>query len=285
MPTFQSNGKDSNDQVERSRNTVVIVQSSQPLAGRLLISFPKEHNNLNDLAHVARKYHVVLISDEIYGLLHHTAQHISIARFYPEGTIISSGLSKWCGAGGWRLGTFSFPSNLRWLQDAMAIVASETYTATSAPIQYAAITAFKGGDYMEEYLHKSRKILRELSRILLAKLRSFHVVVPQPHGAFYFFPDFEYYREKLKKRGIFTSVELCKRILNDTGVAMLPGNDFGRQPEELTARIAYVAFNGKEVLEATNDINNHHLNYSFYEKHCAELIEAIDQLGNWFDTL
>ena len=62
-----------------------------------------------------------------------------VARFYPEGTIISSGLSKWAGAGGWRLGTFLFPPELRWLLDGMAVVASETFTATSAPIQYAAV--------------------------------------------------------------------------------------------------------------------------------------------------
>ena len=242
-------------------------------------------DRLKELARVARKYHVVLISDEIYGLLHHTAQHISIARYYPEGTIISSGLSKWCGAGGWRLGTFSFPSNLRWLQDAMAIVASETYTATSAPIQYAAIKAFNGGDFMEEYLHGIRKILRELARILYNKLNSFHMEVPQPQGAFYFFPSFEYYREKLKKWGILTSVELCNRILNDTGVAMLPGSDFGRQPEELTARIAYVDFNGKEAIEAVNVSNDITLNHSFFQNHCPKVIRAIDKLGEWLQSL
>ncbi|MFW5710084.1 MAG: pyridoxal phosphate-dependent aminotransferase, partial [Bacteroidota bacterium] len=113
-------------------------------------TYPIERLKL--LAKVARKYKVVLISDEIYGLMHHNAQHVSVARFYPEGTIISNGLSKWCGAGGWRLGTFTFPSTLHWLRDAMAIVASETFTATSAPIQYAAITAFEGGDDIDEYL-------------------------------------------------------------------------------------------------------------------------------------
>ena len=55
---------------------------------------------LKKLAEVARKYKVILLADEIYGELHHTGQHVSIARFYPEGTIVSSGLSKWCGAGG-----------------------------------------------------------------------------------------------------------------------------------------------------------------------------------------
>ena len=57
-----------------------------------------------------------MLSDEIYGELHHKGQHVSIARFYPEGTIVSGGLSKWCGAGGWRLGPrvkFPTPSPLK----------------------------------------------------------------------------------------------------------------------------------------------------------------------------
>ena len=45
------------------------------------------------LAKVAREHRVILLSDEIYGELHHKGQHVSIARFYPEGTIMSSGLS------------------------------------------------------------------------------------------------------------------------------------------------------------------------------------------------
>ena len=59
-------------------------------------------SQLEALADVARRYEIVLLSDEIYGELHHDGLHLSLARFYPEGTIISSGLSKWCGAGGWR---------------------------------------------------------------------------------------------------------------------------------------------------------------------------------------
>ena len=58
-------------------------------------------DELKDIADVARRFKLVLLSDEIYGQLHHRGEHVSVARYYPEGTIISSGLSKWCGAGGW----------------------------------------------------------------------------------------------------------------------------------------------------------------------------------------
>ncbi|MBT3800741.1 MAG: aminotransferase class I/II-fold pyridoxal phosphate-dependent enzyme, partial [Bacteroidetes bacterium] len=50
-------------------------------------TYPLER--LKQLAQVARKYRVILVSDEIYGMLHHNNKHVSIARFYPEGTIIS----------------------------------------------------------------------------------------------------------------------------------------------------------------------------------------------------
>jgi len=76
------------------RGIDILNYSSSPTSR----TYPLERLKL--LAKVARKYRVILISDEIYGLTHHTGQHVSIERFYPEGTIISSGLSKWCGAGG-----------------------------------------------------------------------------------------------------------------------------------------------------------------------------------------
>ncbi|MBN2313090.1 MAG: aminotransferase class I/II-fold pyridoxal phosphate-dependent enzyme, partial [Sedimentisphaerales bacterium] len=79
--------------------------------------------DLEEIARIAKKHEMIILSDEIYGQLHHEGNHISIARFYPERTVISSGLSKWCGAGGWRLGTFVFPSTLEWLLNSMAAVA------------------------------------------------------------------------------------------------------------------------------------------------------------------
>ncbi|MFQ5709119.1 MAG: pyridoxal phosphate-dependent aminotransferase [bacterium] len=237
---------------------------------------------LKALAQVARKYRVILLSDEIYGELHHNSHHVSIARFYPEGTIISSGLSKWCGAGGWRLGTFVFPNSLHWLRDAMAVVASETYTATSAPIQYAAVRAFKGSADIEEYLHQSRRILRALGRHIAHQLSEVGVVVPEPKGAFYLFPDFCQFREVLKHRGIGTSEEFCRRLLRDTGVAILPGTSFGRMPDELTARIAYVDFDGARALEAAQQTPRYKVReIDFLKVYCSNVITAIDRLCEW----
>ncbi|MHA2338323.1 MAG: pyridoxal phosphate-dependent aminotransferase, partial [Candidatus Hodarchaeales archaeon] len=109
-------------------------------------------SQLRTLASIAKDYGV-------YGKLHHENNHTSIARFYPEGTIISSGLSKWAGAGGWRLGTFSFPHELKWLMNAMAVVGSETFTSVSAPIQYAAVKAFEFGKELQDYVRHCQRIL------------------------------------------------------------------------------------------------------------------------------
>lgn len=237
---------------------------------------------LKQLARVARQYKVVLLSDEIYGELHHRGQHISIARFYPEGTIISGGLSKWAGAGGWRLGTFVFPHPLRWLLEAMAVVASETFTSTSAPIQYAAIRAFQGGMEMEQYLSQARRILRRLGRYIWSRLTECGVQVSEPVGGFYVFPDFGPLRERLASRGILNSITLCERLLEDTGVAVLPGVEFGRPAEELTLRIAYVDFDGARALVAAQQVPAREtLEKDFLEIYCPNVVQGIDAICGW----
>lgn len=241
---------------------------------------------LEELAEVARKYRVILLSDEIYGELDHRGAHVSIARYYPEGTIISSGLSKWAGAGGWRLGTFTFPSTLRWLQDAMSVVASETFTSTSAPIQYAAVRAFEYGSEMEKYLFQARRILAALGRQITLRLREAGVFVPMPEGGFYIFPDFGSLRPQLAARGINNSRTFAERALEETGVAFLPGEDFGRPPQELTARLAYVDFDGAKALAAAHATPaDQPLDDAFLREHCPQVVEAVDTLANWLEGM
>jgi len=252
---------------------VVLNYPSNPTGA----TFKRE--TLQKLARVARDFRVLLLSDEIYGQVHHKGQHVSIARFYPEGTIISSGLSKWCGAGGWRLGTFVFPESLRWLLEAMAAVASETFTSTSAPIQHAAVTAFEGSPAIDDYLARSRRVLRALGGFIWRRLRDAEVVCPTPAGGFYLFVDFEAHREGLGARGIGTARQLCEQLLADTGVAILPGTDFGRPREELTARIAYVDFDGAAALDGADAARR--LDEPFLREHCGPVVEAVERLVDW----
>lgn len=241
---------------------------------------------LKEIASIARKYDLIILSDEIYGKLTFSGEHVSIARYYPEGTIVSSGLSKWCGAGGWRLGTFAFPESLKWLQNAMASVASETYTSTSAPIQYAAVRAFEGGMAIEHYLAHSRRILARLGEWATAKLRETGARVISPEGAFYLFPDFTPLAEKCAKNNIHTSTELCRRLLDEAGVATLPGKDFGRPEQELTIRLAYVDFDGAKALAASEQILlAEEIGYEFIETYCYNTKKGIDILCDWVASL
>jgi aspartate aminotransferase len=237
---------------------------------------------LRELARVARKFRVVLLSDEIYGELHHRGQHVSIARYYPEGTIVSSGLSKWCGAGGWRLGTFTFPRSIGWLRQAMAAVASETYTSTCAPIQFAAVRAFEGGLEIERYLGHSRRLLGQLGRWCRRTLQAAGIHVVPPQGGFYIFPDFANHAPVLAQRGIRTSRELCERLLEETGVAVLPGSDFGRPPEELTVRIAYVDFDATRALAALErTAPGSEIDETFLREYCDKVLTAHERIVAW----
>jgi aspartate aminotransferase len=240
---------------------------------------------LKELAEVARKYRVILLSDEIYAEIHHQGRHISVARFYPEGTIISSGLSKWCGAGGWRLGTFTFPPNLNWLMDSMAALASETYTSVCTPIQYAAVNAFNGGVVIERYLWHVRRILTHIGNKCAKILSDAGIRVHFPEGAFYLFPDFSPFADSLARHGITSSSSLCERLLQDTGVAALPGTAFERPANELTIRVAYVDFDGAKALTASETIPlDQALPENFDEIWCGNVIKAMNLIVQWINT-
>ncbi|MCW8860383.1 MAG: aminotransferase class I/II-fold pyridoxal phosphate-dependent enzyme [Deltaproteobacteria bacterium] len=241
-------------------------------------------HQLQALAEVARKYRIILLSDEIYGELNFAGCHQSIARYYPEGTIIASGLSKWAGAGGWRLGTFAFPEELKWLMESMTVVASETFTATSAPIQYAAVKAFEGSVRLERYLFNSRKILSALADWIWSRLSVAGVTVARPDGAFYMLPDFEPFRENLEARGITNGEVFCQQLLQQTGVAILPGSSFGRPKRELTARLAFVDFDGARALAAVEQFSaDQPVDEAYLRVYCERVLTAIDKLCDWIE--
>lgn len=242
-------------------------------------------DELKEIADVARRFQTIILSDEIYGQLHFRGEHVSIARFYPENTIVSSGLSKWCGAGGWRLGTFCFPPNLHWLLDALAAVASETYTSVCAPIQYAAVHAFRGSVEIERYLWHARRILAALGHHCTALLAAAGVRVHEPVGAFYLFLDFAPLREKLACRGFNDGYTLCNRLLEETGVAILPGGAFARSRGDLTARLAYVDFDGARALAASENIPLHSdLPPDFTRQWCPRVVEGVERLAAWLNV-
>jgi len=164
----------------------------------------------------------------------------------------------------------------------MATVASETYTAVSAPIQFADVQAFRGGIAIERYLWHARRILSTLGNEFQRILVEGGVRVHAPEGGFYLFLDFSPMADALSKRGIRDGVTLCERLLQESGVAILPGSAFGRPPSELSARVAYVNFDGAKALAASETIPLHQkLPGDFISQICSETIGASQEIVSW----
>jgi aspartate aminotransferase len=273
----------------RAEDLAAVCERGKERARLLVLTYPSNPTGLTyspealrEIARVAQKHGVIVLADEIYAELHHKGQHVSIAKFLPEATILSTGISKWIGAGGWRLGAFVFPQEQRALLDAMACVASETYTSTSTPVQHAAIVAFDGGQDVERYLTQARRVLAALGRFAARRLTAAGLHCAQPVGGFCVFPDFGPVRSKLEGRGITTSAALCERLLEETGVALLPGTAFGREDAELTARLAYVDFDGARAMAAVAVIPREQpLDENFLRRHCGKVLEAIEKIIGW----
>ena len=239
-------------------------------------------DELQALSTVFRKYQILVISDEIYSDTHFTQGHVSIARYYPEGTIVSDGISKWAGAGGWRLGFMCFPKQLSWLVNGMASMASETFTSVSAPIQYAAISGLIECEEMRSYLNNCRKLLLGLATYADHILSTAGVSLSAAQGGFYIFPSFDSFKERLAQRGISNGSELAQRLLEDCGVATLSGVHFGRDDAELTLRLALVDFDGQKVLEALeNESIDFKIDETFMTKYCERVIIALNKMTEW----
>ena len=230
--------------------------------------------NLQEIAEVAKKHKLIILSDEIYSQLTFDNQYKSISNFYPEGTIVSTGLSKWCGAGGWRLGFFAIPDQLKVLKNSLKILSSESFTSVSAPIQYAAIEAYKGDH--SAYLHTVRKILSFAGNYVYENLKSNVINVTKPEGGFYLFPEFT-------NAKFSTSSEMCNDILNKTGVALLPGSDFGLDSNKMIARLSYTDFDGSNFLK--NTLGSKNLDKADLEKYAPNIVEGVIKLKKWSNSL
>ena len=128
-------------------------------------------SELIELTQICKKYGVIVLSDEIYGDLYHGDDdyYYSMYDLYPENTIVTNGISKSFGAGGWRLGYMILGKNFMdrsSIFSSVFIASSETHTSVSSPIQHGAIAAFDSYQSKEtqNYMKCSRKILRNLAR-------------------------------------------------------------------------------------------------------------------------
>ena len=230
-------------------------------------------NNLEEISSIVKKYNILILSDEIYSELTFESSFKSISNFCPEKTIISDGLSKWCAAGGWRLGYFVIPKNLNLLMEKIKVLASETFSSVSAPIQYAAITAYNSDQ--SEYLKKARTILKGVGNYIYEILKSNNTIVNKPDGGFYLMPEFV-------NKNFSNSCEMCNNILVKTGVALLPGTDFGLPPEKMIARLSFTDFDGKKFMQ--NLKNNTKVDENLLRKFAPKIVEGTKRLKGWVES-
>ena len=173
---------------------------------------------------------VLVLSDEIYSELHFAGEHVSMAQYLPERTCVATGLSKWCGAGGWRLGVMLVPPRLAELADRMASWASDTVSCASAPIQYAAVDAWRMKGEVGAYVTETRATMARAGARVASALKGLpDIEMSSIDGGFYVF---------FRLPG--SDPTWCERLLNDTGVALLHGSAFGRPTDEISARLAFV---------------------------------------------
>ena len=118
--------------------------------------------------------------------------------------------------------------------------------------------------------------MRSVGNYVYNNLKSNKVLINPPQGAFYLMPEFP--NKKYK-----TSAELCERILDTTGVAMLPASDFGFSPKKMLTRLCYIDFDGTEFLKAP--INGKILDDKIIEKYAPNVVEGVKKLSNWAKNL
>ena len=203
-----------------------------------------------ELAEICRAYQVIVLSDEIYAMIDFTDKpYCSVAQYYPEGTIITGGLSKSFAAGGYRLGVMLVNQELGLILQTLKSVVSETFSSVSAPIQYAALEAYGNFEAVRPFINKTCEIYRFTGEYLYQRFIGMGLNCPKPEGSFYLFPDFDNFRDVLRRdMGILTGPNLCDTVLEKAHVAILPGSDFYLPATNLGVRVASVDYKGEEVL-------------------------------------
>ena len=250
---------------DREKKYLLILNSPNNPTGQVC-------KNLKEISEVIKKHQIIVLSDEIYSELTFNENYKSISNYCSDKVIISNGLSKWCGAGGWRLGYFIIPNDLNQLKNSMKVLASETFSSVSSPIQYAAISAFKKDH--SDYILKSKKILKGIGEYVYQNLKSNNVIMNKPMGGFYLMPEF--LNKKFK-----TSAEMCTDLLNKKGVATLPGSDFGFLNDKMIARISYTDFDGKNFMSSINSDTN--VDENLINRFAPNIVEGTKRLKDWVE--
>ena len=192
----------------------------------ILIGYPANptgavmsHDKLAEMAELAQRHRLLVISDEIYAKLVYGVTHTCFASLpgMQESTILLGGFSKAYAMTGWRIGYAAAPREI-----IAAMTKIHQYTMMCVPTmgQVAAIEALKAGeDSVQEMVAEYDK----RRRIMVNGLRDIGLSCFDPKGAFYAFPS-------IKRTGM-NSEDFAERLLTEEKVAAVPGSAFGESGE------------------------------------------------------
>ncbi len=206
---FQVTGADLEARVTPRTKAVLMSYPNNP-TGAVLTP-----ERMREIAAVAEKHDLVVISDEIYERLVYGVQHINFASIpgMRERTILLSGMSKSYAMTGWRIGYALAPAPV---MDAMRKL--HQYLIMSAPTmgQVAAVEALRCGEQDVADMRDSYDARR---RLIVDGFNQLGLTCFEPRGAFYAFPS-------IAATGM-SDEEFCERLLLEERVAVVPGSAFG----------------------------------------------------------
>jgi len=189
----------------------------------ILIGYPAnptgtvmQRDKLAEIAEVARRHQLFLVSDEIYAKLVYGVEHTCVATLpgMKENTILLGGFSKAYAMTGWRIGYAAAPKEI-----IAAMTKIHQYTMMCVPTmaQVAAIEALKAGDDSPNEMAEDYNRRR---LVIVKGLRDIGLPCFEPKGAFYAFPS-------IRPTGM-TSEDFAERLLKEEKVAVVPGSAFGQ---------------------------------------------------------
>ena len=211
------------------KTKVLILNSPQNPTGAVF-----DEELIREVAKVAIKNDLWVLSDEIYNEIIHKGKHFSIASVpgMSERTVILNGCSKTYAMTGYRIG-WAITKNKEMMEVLEKLACNDTSCANSMA-QYAAIEAVAGPQKEIKAMIKEYKKRRDLLLKLVNGVDGFSCHTPE--GAFYLMVNVS----KILKKLNITAEELCDRIMKEANVLILPGTVFGHYGENFV-RFSYVS--------------------------------------------
>ena len=245
---------------------------------------------LEEITDVCRKHDVLVISDEIYAqTTYDINKFVSMGKIYPEGTFVTNGLSKSHAAGGYRLGYVIFPQHTFELRRQFKKILATEYTATSTPIQYAAIAGFKESREMDEYFEIVRNIHHIMGDYTYQTLNQIEgVKTTKPESTFYLLANFNAYSDYFFANRISNSQKFSESLIQHPyHTALVGGDSLVLERTDFSARIAFVDYDGQRAMD--NYVKNPPTTASekleFVKNNAPKIVDGLAMIKRYFDDL